>query len=96
LTTLIRNGTVVTSEKSIPADILIDGEKIREIAADIPIDTTDRVIDASGMLLLPGGIDVHTHLDMPFGGTTSSDDFEAGTRGSSRRQIPRFPPDLKF
>ena len=83
MTTLIRNGTVVTSEKSFPADILIDGEKIHEIAADMPVDTVDRVIDASGMLLLPGGIDVHTHLDMPFGGTTSSDDFETGTRAAA-------------
>jgi len=83
LTTLIQNGTVVTSEKTFPADILIDGERIREIAGDIPIDTVDRVIDASGMLLLPGGIDVHTHLDMPFGGTTSSDDFETGTRAAA-------------
>ena len=83
MTTLIRNGTVVTSEKLFPADILIDGERIREIAAGIPIDTADRVIDAPGMLLLPGGIDVHTHLDMPFGGTTSSDDFETGTRAAA-------------
>ena len=83
MTTLIRNGTVVTSERSFPADILIDGERIREIAGNIPIDTVDRVIDASGMLLLPGGIDVHTHLDMPFGGTTSSDDFETGTRAAA-------------
>ncbi|MGD0365595.1 MAG: dihydropyrimidinase, partial [Bryobacteraceae bacterium] len=83
MTTLIRNGTVVTSEKTFPADILIDGERIREIAADIPSATADRVIDATGMLLLPGGIDVHTHLDMPFGGTTSSDDFETGTRAAA-------------
>ena len=83
LTTLIRNGTVVTSEKSFPADILIEGEKIRDIAAGIPVAAVDRVIDASGMLVLPGGIDVHTHLDMPFGGTTSADDFETGTRAAA-------------
>jgi dihydropyrimidinase len=83
LTTLIQNGTVVTSERSFPADVLIDGETIRDIAAGIPAAAVDRVIDASGMLLLPGGIDVHTHLDMPFGGTTSSDDFETGTRAAA-------------
>ncbi len=83
MTTLIQNGTVVTSETTFPADILIDGERIREIAPGIPAATADRVIDASGMPLLPGGIDVHTHLDMPFGGTTSSDDFETGTRAAA-------------
>ena len=75
-TTLIRNGTVVTAEGSVAADILVDGEKIREIAPSLPAEAAGRVIDASGMLLLPGGIDVHTHLDMPFGGTRSADDFE--------------------
>jgi dihydropyrimidinase len=83
VSTLIRNGAVVTAEKTFPADILIDGDKIREIAPGIPPETADRVIDAKGMLLLPGGIDVHTHLDMPFGGTTSSDDFETGTRAAA-------------
>ncbi|MGA2133055.1 MAG: dihydropyrimidinase [Bryobacteraceae bacterium] len=81
--TLIQNGTVVTSEKTFPADILIEAGKIREIAPHIPSDNATRIIDASGMLLLPGGIDVHTHLDMPFGGTTSSDDFETGTRAAA-------------
>ena len=81
--TLIRNGTVVTAERSVAADILVEGERIREIAPSLPAQNADRVIDASGMLLLPGGIDAHTHLDMPFGGTTSSDDFETGTRAAA-------------
>src|SRR5438876_10790473 len=82
-TTLIRTVTVVTAERSAAADILVDEEKIRDIAPGLPAGTADRVIDASGMLLLPGGIDAHTHLDMPFGGTTSSDDFETGTRAAA-------------
>ncbi|MBI1790049.1 MAG: dihydropyrimidinase [Acidobacteria bacterium] len=82
-TTLIRNGTIVTAETSFPADLLIEDEKIREIAPDIPAEAAGRVIDAAGMLLLPGGIDAHTHLDMPFGGTTSADDFETGTRAAA-------------
>ena len=81
--TLIRNGTIVTAEKSFPADVLIEGERIREIAPGLPETAADRVIDASGLLALPGGIDVHTHLDMPFGGTVSSDDFETGTRAAA-------------
>jgi dihydropyrimidinase len=81
--TLIKNGTVVTAERSFAADILIDGEKIRDIAPSLPAEQADRIIDAAGMLLLPGGIDVHTHLDMPFGGTTSCDDFETGTRAAA-------------
>jgi dihydropyrimidinase len=83
VTTLIRNGTVVTATETKLADILIDGEKIKEVRAGIPVEAADKVIDAQGMLLLPGGIDVHTHLDMPFGGTTSSDDFETGTKAAA-------------
>src|ERR1700736_103650 len=81
--TLIKNGTVVTAERTFAADILIDGEKIRDIAPSLPAEQAGRVIDARDMLLLPGGIDVHTHLDMPFGGTTSCDDFETGTRAAA-------------
>ncbi len=80
---LLRNGTVVTSTKTEKADILINGEQIKDIAANIPVEQAHRVIDVTGMLLLPGGIDVHTHLDMPFGGTTSSDDFETGTKAAA-------------
>ncbi len=59
-------------------DVLVDGEKITTIGASLSM-PADRVIDASGKYVFPGGIDVHTHLDMPFGGTTSADDFESGT-----------------
>ena len=83
MSTLIRNGTVVTAESTFPADILVDGEKIKEVRPGIPVNAGDTVLDATGLLLLPGGIDAHTHLDMPFGGTTSSDDFETGTRAAA-------------
>ncbi len=80
---LLRNGTVVTAEQTFPADVLVEGSTIREVRPGIPETAAQRVIDAHGMLLLPGGIDVHTHLDMPFGGTTSSDDFLTGTRAAA-------------
>ncbi len=83
LTTLIKNGAVVNAKGTVVADVIVEGERIREIAPGLPDTAADRVIDASGMLLLPGGIDVHTHLDMPFGGTTSNDDFETGTRAAA-------------
>src|ERR1700677_3162996 len=76
---LIKNGTVVTAEKTFASDVLIEGGTIKEVRPGIPADAVHEVLDATGMLLLPGGIDAHTHLDMPFGGTTSSDDFETGT-----------------
>jgi dihydropyrimidinase len=80
---LIRNGTVVTAEQTFPADILIEGETIKEVRSGIPSSPSHTTLDATGMLLLPGGIDAHTHLDMPFGGTTSADDFETGTRAAA-------------
>jgi dihydropyrimidinase len=83
MTTLIRNGTIVTAKSTFVADILIDGEHIRDIAQGIPAESAARSIDATGLYVLPGGIDVHTHLDMPFGGTQSSDDFETGTRAAA-------------
>ena len=79
MTTLIKNGTVVTAGDTFRADILIDGEKVKLIGQNLPGDGHE-VIDAEGLLLLPGGIDVHTHLELPFGGTLSSDDFFTGHR----------------
>jgi dihydropyrimidinase len=81
--TIIKNGTIVTAEQTYQADILIEDEKIKDIARDLPSQNADKTIDAQGMYVLPGGIDTHTHLDMPFGGTTSSDDFETGTRAAA-------------
>jgi dihydropyrimidinase len=81
--TLIRNGTVVTARETSAADVLIEGERIREVRPGIPANAAETVIDAAGLYVMPGGIDAHTHLDMPFGGTTSADDFETGTRAAA-------------
>jgi dihydropyrimidinase len=83
MNTLIRNGTVVTALETTAADVLIEGEQIREVRPGIPAEAAERVIDATSLYVMPGGIDVHTHLDMPFGGTTTSDDFETGTRAAA-------------
>jgi dihydropyrimidinase len=82
LKTLLRGGTVVTATDLYRGDVLIEDEKISAVIAPgglIPEGGQIPVIDASGKYVIPGGIDVHTHLDMPFGGTTSADDFESGT-----------------
>src|SRR5919199_1739647 len=76
--TLIRNGRVVTAVDDYKADILIDGETVSTIGARLDLEA-DRVIDAAGKLVIPGGIDPHTHMELPFGGTESSDDFRTGT-----------------
>src|SRR5213595_617143 len=80
--TLIKNGTVVTATDLYNGDVLVEDEKIALIGTSIDV-AADTVIDASGKYVLPGGIDVHTHLDMPFGGTTSADDFESGTTAAA-------------
>jgi len=82
--TLITNGTIVTADGSTPADVLIDGETIAAIGAGMA-DTTavDETIDARGRYVIPGGIDVHTHMELPFGGTSAKDTFETGTRAAA-------------
>src|SRR5215471_3862749 len=81
--TIIRNGSVVTATDTYLADVAISNGKIAAIGKDLPSQSVSHLIDATGRLVLPGGIDVHTHLDMPFGGTTSADDFETGTRAAA-------------
>src|SRR5581483_9524001 len=76
--TLIKGGTIVTAVDQYKGDVLIEDEKITVIGSALDI-AADTVIDAAGKYVLPGGIDVHTHLDMPFGGTNSADDFQTGT-----------------
>ena len=75
---LIKNGRIITAVDDYVADILVDGNVIRTIGTDLTADA-DTTIDASGKYVIPGGIDPHTHLDFPFGGTISSDDFRTGT-----------------
>jgi dihydropyrimidinase len=75
---LIKNGRVVTAVDDYSADILIEDEKVALIGRQLDIEA-DRTIDASGKLVIPGGIDPHTHMELPFGGTFASDDFRTGT-----------------
>ncbi|MDO5630359.1 MAG: dihydropyrimidinase [Paracoccus sp. (in: a-proteobacteria)] len=78
-TTVIKNGTIVTADLTYDADVLIEGGKIAAIGENL---SGDKVLDATGCYIMPGGIDPHTHLEMPFMGTYSVDDFESGTRAA--------------
>jgi dihydropyrimidinase len=77
--TIIKNATIITAIDTTRADVGISDGKISAISAQLSAENAAQTIDAGNHLLLPGGIDVHTHLDMPFGGTTSADDFQTGT-----------------
>ncbi len=88
MATLIKGGTVVSSTGASPAEVLIDGERIAAVlqpASDIAAAAEGgaEVVDATGRLVVPGGVDVHTHMSLPFGGTFASDDFETGTRAAA-------------
>ena len=80
--TLIRNGRVVTAVDDYQGDLLIEDGRIVLIGSRLDLEA-DRTIDAAGMLVLPGGIDPHTHMELPFGGTFASDDFATGTRAAA-------------
>jgi dihydropyrimidinase len=75
---LIKNGTILNASDIYRGDVYVERDIITTIGTNLEM-KADRVIDATGRYVLPGGIDAHTHLDMPFGGTTSADDFESGT-----------------
>ncbi|MCC2309013.1 dihydropyrimidinase [Cellulomonas chengniuliangii] len=90
MTTLITGGTLVSATGRGAADVLVDGERVAAVLApgstvlgvDLPA-RVDRVIDATGKYVIPGGVDAHTHMELPFGGTAASDTFETGTRAAA-------------
>ena len=79
---LIKNGRVITAVDDYKGDIFVESEQVNLIGKNLDV-KADRVIDAQGKYVIPGGIDPHTHLDMPFSGTVSADDFETGTRAAA-------------
>ena len=79
MATVIKNGTIVTHDLTYKADVLIEGGQIVEIGENL---SGEEQLDATGCFVMPGGIDPHTHLEMPFMGTYSTDDFESGTRAA--------------
>jgi len=76
MSTVIKGGTIVGADHSYEADILIEGDTIKEIGKDLK---GDKVLDATDSLVIPGGIDPHTHFEMPFMGTTAAETWESGT-----------------
>jgi dihydropyrimidinase len=98
--TLITNGLVVTAAGSYPADVLVDGETIALLGSDLAGAgiTADETIDATGKYVVPGGIDVHTHMELPFGGTVAKDTFESGSKAAAfggTTTIVDFAPQTK-
>ena len=90
MTTLISGGTIVSATGRVKADVLVDGETIAAVVApgstvlgsDLA-STADTVVDATGKYVIPGGVDCHTHMELPFGGTYASDTFETGSQAAA-------------
>ena len=80
---LIRNGTVVNADQTLKADVLCEGGKIVAVGADLPVPADAEVIDAEGQYVMPGGIDPHTHMQFPFMGTVTTEDFFTGTSAAA-------------
>ena len=90
MSVLLKGGTVVNADRSHRADVLCDGGKIVAIGSDLEAPKGATVVDAGGQYVMPGGIDPHTHMQLPFMGTVASEDFESGTAaglagGTTRR-----------
>jgi dihydropyrimidinase len=83
MATLIKNGIIVTASEQYQSDLLIEGEKIAFQGVDLPVSEGMEIIDAAGKYVLPGGVDVHVHLDLPMFGTVSSDDHYTGTKAAA-------------
>ena len=79
MTTIIRGGTVVNADRAFRADVLCYGDKIVAVGENLEAPASARVIDAAGQYVMPGGIDPHTHMNLPFMGTVTQDDFYTGT-----------------
>src|SRR3712207_612230 len=84
MSVLIKGGRIVTAADDYVGDVFIDDERVSLIGESLEVQA-DKVIDASGKYVIPGAIDPHTHMEMPFGGTVSCDDFTSGTRSEERR-----------
>src|SRR3954454_12807597 len=82
MSVLIKNGRIITASDDYVADVFVDGETVAAIGKNLPM-KADRTIDAAGKLVIPGAVDPHVHMELPFGGTVSSDTFENGTRAAA-------------
>ena len=82
MSTLIKGGTIVNADSTTQADVLVEGERIALIGQALDV-AADRIVDATGKWVIPGGIDPHTHMELPFGGTFAKDTFETGTRAAA-------------
>ena len=93
---LIKGGTVVTATSSFKADVAVKNGKISAIGANLKPEKKTEVVDAKGKMILPGAIDGHTHLAMPFGGTVATDDYFTGTRAAACGGTEFHQPMIKF